>query len=91
MKQLKKYMYSINNLGLPWWLSGTESTCSAGYVDSILGSGRSPEEGNGNPLQNSSLGNLRDREAWQATVHGVHKNQTQLSNYRTKQQINNLN
>ena len=37
----------------------------------IPGSGRSPEEGHGNPLQYSCLENLIDREAWQATVHGV--------------------
>ena len=39
----------------------------------IPGSGRSPGEGNGNPLQYSCLGNLKDKEAWQATVHGGHK------------------
>ena len=40
---------------------------------SIPGSGRSPGEGNDNPLQYSSLENPMDREAWQATVHGVAK------------------
>ena len=49
-------------------------------TDSILGSGRSPGEGNGNPLQYSCLENLMDREAWWATVHAVAKNQTRLSN-----------
>ena len=39
----------------------------------IPGSGRSPREGNGNPLQYSCLGNPMDREAWQATVHEVTK------------------
>ena len=39
----------------------------------IPGSGRSPEEGNGNPLQYSCLGNPMDRGAWWATVHGVTK------------------
>ena len=43
---------------------------------SILGLGRSPAEGNGNPLQYSRLGNPLDRGAWQATVHGVAKGQT---------------
>ena len=38
---------------------------------SIPGSGSSPGEGNGNPLQNSCLENLMDRGAWQATVHGI--------------------
>ena len=45
----------------------------------IPGSGRSPEGGNGNPLQYSCLENPMDREAWQATVHGVTKSQKQLS------------
>ena len=44
---------------------------SAGDVGSIPGSGRSPGEGNGKPLQYSCLENLMDRGAWQATVHGV--------------------
>ena len=43
---------------------------------SIPGSGRSPGEGNGNPLQYSCLRNPTDREAWQSTVHAVTKNQT---------------
>ena len=42
------------------------------------GSGRSPGEGNGDPLQYSYLGNPTDRGAWQATVHGVTKSQTRL-------------
>ena len=57
--------------GLPWWLSGKESACNAGDVSLIPGSGRSPGEGNGNPLQYSCLGNPVDRGAWQAIVHGV--------------------
>ena len=57
--------------GLPWWLSGKESTCSAGDVGSTLGSGRCPGEGNGNPLQYSCLENPMDRGAWWATVHGA--------------------
>ena len=44
----------------------------------IPGLGRSPEVGNGNPLQYSCLDNSMDREAWQSTVHGVAKSQTQL-------------
>jgi len=44
---------------------------NAGHVGSIPGSGRSPREGNGNPLQCSCLGNPMDRGAWWATVHGV--------------------
>ena len=45
---------------------------------SIPGLGRSPREGNGNPLQYSCLENPMDGGAWQATVHGVAKSQTQL-------------
>ena len=51
---------------------GKSSACNAGDLGSIPGSGRSPGEGNGNPLQYSFLENLIDRGAWQATtVHGV--------------------
>ena len=46
-------------------------SANAGDVGSIPGSGRSPGEGNGNPLLYSCLGNPRDRGAWQATIHGV--------------------
>ena len=46
-------------------------------VDLIPGLGRSPEAGNGNPLQYSCLENLMDGGAWRATVHGVTKSQTQ--------------
>ena len=46
---------------------------SAGDAGSIPGSGRPPGEGNGNPLQYSCLGNVMDRGAWWATVHGVTK------------------
>ena len=45
----------------------------AGDVGSIPGLGRSPGDGNGNPLQYSCLGNPVDRGEWQATVHGVTK------------------
>ena len=57
-------------MGIPRWLSGKEFTCQAGDTGSILGSGRSPIEGNSNPLHHSCLGNLMDRGAWQATVQG---------------------
>ena len=52
-------------------------------ADSILGWGRSPGEGNGNPLQYSCLGNPVDRGAWQATAYGVAKSQTRLSDSTT--------
>ena len=46
---------------------------NAGDMGSIPGSGRSPGEKNGNPLQYSCLGNPMDREAWRAILHGVSK------------------
>ena len=48
-----------------------ETACNAGNPGSIPGSGRSPEEGNGNPLQYSCLKNPMERGAWQAIVLGV--------------------
>ena len=54
---------------------------SAGDLGSFPGSGRSPGEGNGNPLQYSCLENPMDREALQATVHAVAKSQTRLSDF----------
>ena len=62
---------------------GSDSKASTYNVEdlgSIPGWGRSPGEGNGNPLQYACLGNSMDRGAWQATVHGLAKNQTWLSN-----------
>ena len=44
-----------------------------GDLGSIPGLGRSPGKGNGDPLQDSCLESPRDREAWQATVHGVRR------------------
>ena len=57
------------------------SACNAGDLGSIPGSGRSPGEGNGNPLQYSCLENPMDGGAWWATVHGVAKNWTRLSDF----------
>ena len=60
------------------WLPPKGSTsCNTGDVGSVPGSGRSPGEGSGNPLQYSCLENPMDRGAWRATVHGVAKSQTQ--------------
>ena len=50
---------------------GKESACSAGDPHLVLRLGRSPGEGNGNPLQYSCLENPMDRGAWWSTVHGV--------------------
>ena len=46
-------------------------SAKVGEAASVLGLGRSPAEGNGNPLQYSCLGNPMDRGTWQATVYGV--------------------
>ena len=51
----------------------TTRACQAGGMSSIPGLGRSPGEGNGNPLQDSCLDNPMDRGTWWATVHGVTK------------------
>ena len=66
-------------LGLPRWLSSKESACNvgdAGDMGLIPGLGRSPGEGNSNPLQYSCLENPMDSGAWRATVHEVTKSWT---------------
>ena len=68
--------------GLPPRLSDKESTCNAGVTGdtgSIPGSGRSPGGEHGNPFQCSCLENPMDGGAWWATVHGVAKSWTLLS------------
>ena len=55
-------------MGLPCSSDGKESACSAGDPGSIPGSGRSPGEGNGNPLQYYCLENPMYRRTWQAIV-----------------------
>ena len=55
----------------PGGSEGKESACNVGDPGSTPGSGSSPGEGNGNPLQYSCLENPMDRGVWQATVHGV--------------------
>ena len=60
-------------LGFPGSSDSKEFSCSAGNTGSIPGSGRSPGEGNGYPLQYSCLENSMDRGAWQTTVHGVQR------------------
>ena len=57
-------------MDFPGGSDGKESTCNTGDLGSVPGSGRSPAEGHGNPLQYSCLENPMDRGAWWATVHG---------------------
>ena len=70
----KDYAYFLT----PRWLS-SKYFCNVGDADSIPGAQRSPGERNGNPLQYSCLGNPKDRGNWWATVHGVSKSWTRLS------------
>jgi len=65
--------------GFPGGSDGKEYACNAGDPGSIPGSGRLPGEGNGYPFQYSCLENLTDRGARWATVHGVTRSWTQLS------------
>ena len=75
------YMVSITLRYIPsWWPDGKECACNAGDQGSIPGLRRFPGEGNVNPLQYPCLENPKDRGAWQATVHGIAKSQTRLSN-----------
>ena len=71
--------YDIISKGFPGGSGGKESAHNAEDLGSIPGPGRSPRKENGYPLQYSGLENLMDRGDWQATVHGVPKSQTQLS------------
>ena len=66
--------------GLPRRLMVKNSLTIAGDMGLMPGLERSPAEGNGNPLQYSCLGNPMSRGAWWATIHGVTKSQTQVSN-----------
>ena len=72
-------MERVRCLGFPGGSDGKESACNVGDLGSIPGLGRSPGEGNGNPLRYPCLENPMDRGAWRATVHGVTKSLTQLS------------
>ena len=69
------------HLGFPGVSDGKESACSAGDLSSVSGSGTSPGGGHGNPLQYSCLENPMDGGAWRATVSGVAKSQTRLSDW----------
>ena len=60
-------------MGFPGGSGGKESACNKEDLGLVPGLGRSPGEGNGNPLQFCCLENAKDRGAWWATVHGVTK------------------
>ena len=76
---IKRTYNTLSKLGYFGSSDGNESACNAGDQSSIPGSGRCPGEGNGNPLQYSCLENSADRGAWWATVHGMAKSWTRLS------------
>ena len=65
----------------PGGSDGKVSAYNVGDAGSIPGSGRSPGEGDGNPLQSSCLENPMDGGAWWAAVHGVTKSRTRLSDF----------
>ena len=71
-----KHFLKPELLGFPGGSDGKASAYDAGDPGSIPGWGRSPGEGNGNPLQYSCLENPMDGGAWWATVHGVAKSRT---------------
>ena len=68
-------------MDFPGGSDGKASAYNAGDPGLIPGSGRSPGEGNGNPLQYSCLENPMDGRTWRATVHGVVKSWTRLSDF----------
>ena len=67
----------------PGGSDGEESACTVGEPGSVLGSGRSPGEGHGYPLQSPCSENSKDRGAWRATGPGVTKSRTRLSDSLT--------
>ena len=71
----------VDNRGFPGGSEVKASACNAGDLSSIPGSGRSPGEGNGNPLLYSCLENPMGGGAWWATVHRVAKSWTLLNDF----------
>ena len=69
----------VEYMGFPSGSDGKKSACNAGYLDLISGLGGCPVEGNGYSFRYSCLENYVDRGAWRATLHGVAKSRTQLS------------
>ena len=77
------YWGTRSRAGFPGGSDGEDSADNAGDPGWIPGAGRSPGGGHGNPLQYSCLENPLDRGAWRATVHGVGKSRTGLSDSRS--------
>ena len=78
-QELSFLIYKMEELGSPGGSNGKESACNPGDLGLIAGSGRSPGEGNGYPLQLCCLENSTGRGAWWAIVHAVTKSGTRLS------------
>ena len=83
----KNFNSILTSPGFPGGSEVKASACNAGNPGSIPGSGRSPGEGNGNPLQYSCLENPMDRGAWWAIVHRVAKSRTRLSDFKKKRRL----
>ena len=79
-KSILEFFYLLNTMSFPDGSDGKESACNAGDLGLIPGSGRSPGDGNGNPLQFSCLEKPMDRGVWRAIILGVAKSWTWLSN-----------
>ena len=77
----------LKDTGFPGGSEVKESAWNAGDLGSIPGSGRSPGEGNGNPLQYFCLENSMDRGAWQAMVLGGHKESDMSTHILTKRRF----
>ena len=86
-EKLVLLLESIDIWGFPGGSVVKNLPASVGDVGSVPEWGRSAGEGNGSPLQYSCLGNPMGRGAWRATVHGVTKSQTGLSDYITTSRI----
>ena len=78
---VKVMVFPVVIYGFPGGSEVKASACNVGDLGSIPGLGRSPGEGNGNPLQYSCLENPMDGGAWWATVHGVPKSGTRLNDF----------
>ena len=79
MEKIVSTMASVLYTGLPWWLSGKESTCQGRRCGFNTWVGKIPGEEKGNPLLYSFLGSPMDRGAWWAAVHRITKSCTQFS------------
>ena len=78
--QKEAHVHTYTCAGFPRSSVVKESDCDVGDLGSTPGLGRSPGEGNSNPLQYSCLENPMDRGAWQAIVYGVSRVKTRMSN-----------